>query len=61
MVNWCCFSRSVVSDIETTSVEFKKPGTLKVPGYDKEIQFGVLVEFAYKIKDSQLEIVVATT
>ena len=34
---------------------------LKVPGYQKEVEFGVLVSFAYKIEGSDDEIVVATT
>lgn len=34
---------------------------ISVPGYDKEVEFGVLVEFAYKVKDTEEEIVVATT
>ncbi|GFR81755.1 valine--tRNA ligase, partial [Elysia marginata] len=34
---------------------------MSVPGYDQKIEFGVLVSFAYKIIDSEEEIVVATT
>ena len=34
---------------------------LHVPGYDKKIEFGVLVYFAYRVENSDEEIVVATT
>ena len=34
---------------------------LSVPGYDKKIEFGVLVFFAYPVEDSDEKIVVATT
>lgn len=34
---------------------------LRVPGYDKPVQFGVLVSFAYKLEGGEGEIVVATT
>ena len=38
-----------------------KPTKLKVPGYAKPIEFGYLINFAYKIKGTEDEIVVATT
>lgn len=34
---------------------------MKIPGYENEIEFGVLVEFAYKVKNSDEEIIVSTT
>ena len=34
---------------------------MSVPGYDKKIEFGVLVSFAYPIIGTDKEIVVATT
>jgi valyl-tRNA synthetase len=34
---------------------------LRVPGYDKPVQFGVLTSFAYRLEDGEGEIVVATT
>lgn len=34
---------------------------LSVPNYDKKIEFGVLVSFAYPVEDSDEKIVVATT
>jgi len=34
---------------------------LKVPGYANEVQFGVLISFAYPLEEGLGEIVVATT
>ena len=34
---------------------------LSVPGYKDKVEFGVIISFAYKIVDSDEEIVVATT
>ena len=34
---------------------------MSVPGYKDKVEFGVIISFAYKIKDSDEEIVVATT
>ena len=34
---------------------------ITVPGYKDKVEFGVIVSFAYKVVDSEEEIVVATT
>lgn len=34
---------------------------LSIPGYEKKIEFGVLVFFAYQLFDSEDQIIVATT
>ena len=34
---------------------------IDVPGYSEQVEFGVLTSFAYKLTDSEHEIVVATT
>jgi len=34
---------------------------LPVPGYKDKVEFGVIISFAYKVEDSEEEIVVATT
>lgn len=34
---------------------------LSIPGYEKKIEFGVLVSFAYQLSDSDDKIIVATT
>ena len=71
LVNWSCNLRTAVSDIEVDHIELEGPMMLpdpdgplkKLPGHDgeKKYEFGVLIEFAYKLADSDEEIVVATT
>jgi len=34
---------------------------LSIPGYQKKVEFGVLISFAYQLVDSQDKIIVATT
>jgi len=34
---------------------------LSIPGYQKKVEFGILVSFAYQLVDSQDKIIVATT
>ncbi|XP_002732116.2 valine--tRNA ligase [Saccoglossus kowalevskii] len=61
LVNWSCRLNSAISDIEVNKHELTGRTLLPVPGYDDKIEFGVLVSFAYKVHDSDEEIVVATT
>jgi len=61
LVNWCCALQSTISDLEVDRLELTGKKKLKVPGYDKLIDFGELIHFAYKVVDSEEEIVVATT
>lgn len=63
IVNWCCKLQSVVSDIEVDSKEIHGREKISIPGYSKEIEFGVLYNIAYKIIDEQgnNEIIVSTT
>lgn len=61
LVNWSCALRSTISDIEVENVEVAGPTKITVPGYDKPVVFGEIFEVAYKICDSDEEIVVATT
>lgn len=44
-------------------LELEGPTHLKVPGYDKEVEFGVMYSFAYPLADAANgeEIVVSTT
>lgn len=60
MVNWSCALRSAISDVEIDYIDTKST-LLSVPGYEKPIKFGGLTKFAYKICDSNEEIIVATT
>ena len=61
LVNWSCTLRSAISDIEVDKVELPGRTQMSVPGYKDKIEFGVIVSFAYKVEDSDEEIVVATT
>ncbi|XP_070532577.1 valine--tRNA ligase-like [Ptychodera flava] len=61
LVNWSCRLNSAISDIEVDKRELPGRTFLPVPGYDKKVEFGVLVSFAYPVEDSDEEIVVATT
>lgn len=61
LVNWCCELRTALSDLEVEYKDFEGIQKLKVPGHDKLCEFGVLHEFAYRLKDSEDEINVATT
>ena len=65
LVNWSCTLRSTISDLEVDHITIEGKKKLKVPGYEKMIEFGELVKFAYKVNDSEKgeddEIIVATT
>eukprot|EP01119_Soliformovum_irregulare_P003020 TRINITY_DN1329_c0_g1_i1.p1 TRINITY_DN1329_c0_g1~~TRINITY_DN1329_c0_g1_i1.p1 ORF type:complete len:1040 (-),score=311.70 TRINITY_DN1329_c0_g1_i1:558-3677(-) len=61
LVNWCCRLNTVISDIEVDHIELEKQTKVKVPGYDKDVDFGIIVDFAYRLEGSEDEIVVSTT
>lgn len=61
LVNWSCELRSTISDIEVDILNISGPTNIKVPGYSDPVKFGLLTEFAYKLKDSDEEIIIATT
>ncbi|GLH05799.1 Probable elongation factor 1-beta [Gryllus bimaculatus] len=61
LVNWCCTLKSAISDIEVDKVELPGRTFLTIPGYQEKVEFGVLVSFAYKVVDSDEELIVATT
>ncbi|XP_017774807.1 PREDICTED: valine--tRNA ligase-like, partial [Nicrophorus vespilloides] len=61
LVNWSCDLQSAISDIEVDHLEISGPTNVTVPGYKKPVRFGTLTSFAYRLKDSDEEIVVATT
>lgn len=63
LVNWSCAMRTALSDLEVEYKDIAEPTLLKVPGHDpnKMYEFGYITEFAYKLKGSDKEIVVATT
>ncbi|KAL2514378.1 Valine--tRNA ligase [Forsythia ovata] len=61
LVNWDCVLRTAISDIEVDYIEIKERTPLRVPGYAKPVEFGVLTSFAYPLEGGLGEIVVATT
>lgn len=61
LVNWCCKLNTAISDIEVDNLELSGPTPVNIPNYSKPVEFGVLVLFAYKVADSDEEIVIATT
>ena len=61
LVNWCCKLQTALSDVEVEYEELDKPTLMSVPGHDDKYEFGVLIQFAYKIKGTDKEIIVATT
>ncbi|XP_055691669.1 valine--tRNA ligase [Lutzomyia longipalpis] len=62
LVNWSCTLRSAISDIEVDKIELPGRTFLSIPGYEKPVEFGVLVSFAYKVDgEEDEEIIVATT
>lgn len=62
LVNWSCTLKSAISDLEVENMPLTGRTLLSVPGHgDKKYEFGVLISFAYKVENSDEEIVVATT
>eukprot|EP00761_Pharyngomonas_kirbyi_P014295 gb/GECH01014325.1/.p1 GENE.gb/GECH01014325.1/~~gb/GECH01014325.1/.p1 ORF type:complete len:972 (+),score=309.36 gb/GECH01014325.1/:1-2916(+) len=61
IVNWCCTLKTAISNIEVDHIEIKGSKKINVPGYDKKIEFGVLVSFAYPVEDSDEKIIISTT
>ncbi|XP_053665514.1 valine--tRNA ligase [Anopheles marshallii] len=61
LVNWSCTLESAISDVEVENVEIEGPTEVSVPGYDRNITFGRMVDIAYKVQGSTEEIVVSTT
>ncbi|XP_053329001.1 valine--tRNA ligase isoform X2 [Spea bombifrons] len=61
LVNWSCTLNSAISDIEVDKKELSGRTILPVPGYKEGVEFGVLVSFAYKVVETDEEVIVATT
>lgn len=61
LINWSCQLQSAISDIEVDKVELPGRTLMNVPGYSEPVEVGVIISFAYKIKGTDEEIVVATT
>lgn len=65
LVNWSCALKTAISDIEVNTIELAGPTMLKVPGEEQEVEFGVIISFAYRLVEEEGkdggELVVATT
>ena len=53
LVNWDCILWTTISDIEVDYEDIKVRTLLKVPGYEKPVEFGVLTLFAYPIEGDE--------
>lgn len=64
-MNWSCKLKTAISDIEVDYKDINTPTWLTVPNHIGKYEFGVIISFAYQIKnpdeDGLKEIVVATT
>ena len=62
IVHWCCALKTAISDVEIDELELDGPTMLSVPMHKGKYEFGVLIDFAYKLKeDPSQEIIVSTT
>jgi valyl-tRNA synthetase len=61
LVNWCTKLNTSLSNLEVANKELSGRTLLDVPGYDKKVEFGVIVHFKYPIEGSDEKIEVATT
>ncbi|WEW56123.1 valine--tRNA ligase [Emydomyces testavorans] len=60
LVNWCTQLNTALSNLEVINKELPGRTLLSVPGYQRKVEFGVLVHFRYPIEGSEV-IEVATT
>lgn len=61
LVNWCTQLNTALSNLEVENKELTGRTLLDVPGYDKKVEFGVIVHFKYPIEGSDETLEVATT
>eukprot|EP00419_Tripos_fusus_P065740 CAMPEP_0172910742 /NCGR_PEP_ID=MMETSP1075-20121228/185202_1 /TAXON_ID=2916 /ORGANISM="Ceratium fusus, Strain PA161109" /LENGTH=1057 /DNA_ID=CAMNT_0013768925 /DNA_START=20 /DNA_END=3193 /DNA_ORIENTATION=- len=61
LVNWCPHLRTALSDLEVDHEDIPGKTFLTIPGYDKQVEVGVMIEFKYMLKGSNDALVVATT
>ena len=61
LVNWCTKLNTSLSNLEVVNKELTGRTLLDVPGYDKKVEFGIIVHFKYPIDGSDETIEVATT
>lgn len=61
LVNWCTKLNTAISNLEVDNKELEGRTLLDVPGYERKVEFGVIVHFQYEIEGSDEKIEVATT
>ncbi|ORY65855.1 tRNA synthetases class I-domain-containing protein [Pseudomassariella vexata] len=61
LVNWCTQLNTALSNLEVVNKELTGRTLIDVPGYDKKVEFGIIVHFKYQIEGSDETIEVATT
>jgi valyl-tRNA synthetase len=61
LVNWCTKLNTALSNLEVSNKELKGRTLIDVPGYEKKVEFGVIIHFKYPIDGSDETIEVATT
>lgn len=61
LVNWCTKLNTAISNLEVDNEELTGRTLLGVPGYDKKVEFGVIIHFCYEIDGTDEKIEVATT
>ncbi|KAH0486047.1 MAG: uncharacterized protein KVP18_003862, partial [Porospora cf. gigantea A] len=62
LVSWCPYLKTALSDIEVDPMEVSKPDRIRIPGYEKTIEVGMLWHFKYPVKgQTDRHIEVATT
>ncbi|KAH6998399.1 tRNA synthetases class I-domain-containing protein [Ilyonectria sp. MPI-CAGE-AT-0026] len=61
LVNWCTKLNTALSNLEVVNKELTGRTLLEVPGYEKKVEFGVIVHFKYPVEGSDEMIEVATT
>ncbi|EAK89484.1 valyl-tRNA synthetase [Cryptosporidium parvum Iowa II] len=50
LVSWCSYLRTALSDIEVDLLEVNKPSRIRIPGYEKTVEVGVLWHFSYPLE-----------
>lgn len=63
LINWSCALQSAISEIEVDYIDLEGRTFLPVPNHKlkDKYEFGMITSFAYKVVDSDEELVVATT
>ncbi|KAI9149980.1 valyl-tRNA synthetase [Paramyrothecium foliicola] len=61
LVNWDSTLTTALSNLEVDNIELPGRTLLDVPGYERKVEFGIIVHFKYPIENSTETIEVATT